>query len=136
MGYPMLQNQLLSLCFSAALCVSSTLFGMDLYVAPSGNDANAGTRQAPFASVAKARDAIRGTTARNEPVTVHLAAGTYYLPDTVVFESQDSGTKESPITYSADADGQVVLSGGSKLSLTWTFYSCRFLPKAPWQLLG
>ena len=33
--------------------------GAEFYVAPNGNDANSGTAAEPFATVAKARDAVR-----------------------------------------------------------------------------
>ena len=52
-------------------------------------------------------------------VTVHVADGVYYLPKTLVFKPQDSGTAELPIIYQAENEGQAVLSGGSLLALQW-----------------
>src|SRR5712691_5621688 len=34
-------------------------------------------------------------------VTVWLRGGTYYLPQTLVFTPEDSGTKKTPVTYAA-----------------------------------
>ena len=39
-------------------------FAVEFFVAPAGNDANPGTRQQPFASLEKARDAIRALKAK------------------------------------------------------------------------
>ena len=40
-------------------------------------------------------------------MTVHVADGVYYLPETLVFTAADSGT-----TYQADHEGAAVISGG------------------------
>ena len=90
----------------------------DIYVAPQGLDTAAGTRAAPFATPARARDAARPL-AGKETVTIHLADGTYYLPETLVLEAADSGTKDHPVRYVAEHEGQAVLSGGQLLALKW-----------------
>jgi hypothetical protein len=95
---------------------------VDLYVSPAGSDAFVGTTQAKsVASLAKARDLARPY-AGKQAVTVHVADGLYYLPETLIFASQDSGTATHPIVYRADNEGGAVLSGGSKLELDWTAY--------------
>lgn len=95
---------------------------LEFYVSPEGSDAFAGTSQeTPFASLAKARDAVRPY-AGKQGVTVHVADGVYYLPDTVRFTSKDSGSAAHPIVYRAANEGGAVLSGGSKLDLNWTAY--------------
>jgi parallel beta-helix repeat protein len=93
------------------------------YVSPNGNDAWAGkeptekARNGPFATIARARDAIRqlkqqqGGTLK-QPVTVFLRGGTYFLKETLSFTAEDSGTKDFPITYKADRGGKPVISGG------------------------
>jgi hypothetical protein len=95
---------------------------VEFYVSPAGNDANPGTKQAPFANIAKARDVVRARAAKTEPVNIYLGGGTYYLPDTLVFEAADSGTKDAPITYAAVPGEEPILSGGTKLQLEWTAY--------------
>jgi hypothetical protein len=55
-------------------------------------------------------------------VTVWLRGGTYYLPETLVFTSADSGTEKAPVTYVAVAGEEPVLTGAVKLGLTWTPY--------------
>ena len=56
------------------------------------------------------------------PVTVWLRGGTYYLPQTLVFTPEDSGTKTTPVTYAAFPGEEPVISGGTRLRLTWTPY--------------
>ena len=52
-----------------------------------------------------------------------LREGTYYLPQTLVFGAEDSGTKAAPVVYRAYPDEQAVISGGVKLEqLNWTPY--------------
>ncbi|MBI3854538.1 MAG: right-handed parallel beta-helix repeat-containing protein [Planctomycetes bacterium] len=77
----------------------------DAYVSPAGKDTNPGTKEAPFATIARARDAVR-----TKAVTVHLRAGTYFLPETLVFKPEDSG-----VTYAADPGATVVVSGGRRI---------------------
>ncbi|MBQ2279350.1 MAG: DUF1565 domain-containing protein, partial [Clostridia bacterium] len=56
------------------------------YVSPAGCDENAGTREAPFKSIARAQAEARRTDA---PATVEVLAGTY--KESLVFDSRDSG---------------------------------------------
>ena len=100
------------------LAIPSVGVAGDLYVSPTGNDANTGTRDKPLASLAAARDAVRNL-ARKETVTVHVGDGVYYLPETLVFTPDDSGSKQHPVLYSAQTEGGAVLSGGSQLELSW-----------------
>jgi len=86
---------LLSLCLQAA--------AGDVFVAPDGKDSNPGTKDAPFATIARARDA--------KPVTVILRGGTYFLPETLVVKPEDSG-----VTYAAAPGEKVVLSGGRRIA--------------------
>ena len=79
--------------------VSSTQAG-SYYVAPNGSDSNPGTLQRPFATLQRAQQAAREEAGR-EAVTVFIREGTYYLPETFVLNSQDSGTKAAPMVYQA-----------------------------------
>ncbi len=93
----------------------------DLYVSPAGSDANAGTQASPVATLAKAQSLARRF-AGKESVTVHVADGIYYLPETLVFRPADSGTAEHPVVYAAENEGGAVLSGGTQLDLQWKPY--------------
>ena len=90
----------------------------DFWVSPQGKDANSGTKARPFATFVAAQRAVAQRKGSG-PVTVHFLAGTYYLPQTVVFTDKDSGSKDSPITYMADEGVEAVISGGTRLSLQW-----------------
>lgn len=116
-------NQLLTYVGAVAVSALSwlSLMAADIYVAPHGSDTNAGTENAPLQSLAAARDAARSF-AGKEAVTVHVADGVYYLPETLVFTPADSGTEDHPITYLAENEGRAVLSGGTKLELHWRPY--------------
>ena len=95
--------------------------GADLYVSPNGSDLNKGTKRRPFATLMAAKYAARKYLGK-ESVTVHVASGVYYLPETLVFKPEDSGTEKFPVVFKADKEGSAVLSGGTKLQLTWKPY--------------
>jgi hypothetical protein len=86
----------------------------DFVVATGGNDTNPGTPDKPFATVARARDAVRDKIAAGlqADVLVMIRGGVYRLTETLVFGPQDSGTQEHSITYAAYPGEKVVLSGG------------------------
>lgn len=95
--------------------------GTEFFVSPTGDDAATGSREKPFASLSRARDAVRASgRAGKEPVTVTVMEGTYYLPETLVFTDADSGSREAPVVYRAAPGGKAVLSGGSRLNLAWS----------------
>lgn len=107
-----------------ALALGAThLRAADYYIAPSGDDANPGTSAAPFATLTRARDAIRalkqGGGLPVGGVTVWLRSGSYPLSSTVVFDSRDSGTVDRPVVYSAAPGEEVYISGGRGLDPTW-----------------
>ena len=91
----------------------------DIYVSPTGDDRADGSQSSPVATLSAAKKLVQPL-AGKEAVTIHVADGVYYLPQTLVFEPKDSGSAENPITYVADNEGGAVLSGGSRLELTWT----------------
>ncbi len=106
-------TRIVALLFVLAVAVSS--FGQPYYVAPTGQDANVGTPERPFASLRRAQLATR-----QRPGTVLLREGTYYLPEPLVFTAQDSGTKDAPVIFQAYKNERPVISGGVKLEhLEW-----------------
>jgi hypothetical protein len=109
----------------------SSAYALDIYVGPDGADSNSGRADQPVASLAAAQQKAR-TVAGREAVTVHVADGVYYLPETLVFTPADSGSKKYPVVYRAQNEGQAVLSGGSMLNLDWKPYKAGvFLAKTP-----
>jgi predicted esterase/lysophospholipase L1-like esterase len=107
-----------AVCIPSCLTLTSAAWSAGLYVAPTGNDANPGTRSTPFQSLAAARDAARRL-AGKEPVTVTVADGVYYLPETLAFIPADSGSEKNPAIYQALNEGKAIISGGLKLDLKW-----------------
>lgn len=94
--------------------------GDEFFVATTGDDANPGTKDRPFKTIAAAQMAVRNSPDRGKtPITVTVASGTYYVGKTIVFSSADSGTQAAPVTYRGL--GTATLSGGVPLnSLSWT----------------
>jgi len=90
----------------------------DLFVAPDGSDSNPGSLQKPFATIARARDAVRQQIGEGlqSNVTVHLRGGTYRLSEPLVFGPEDSGDDDFAITYAAQPGQTVVLSGGRPIT--------------------
>jgi len=93
------------------------------YVSPEGNDSHAGTSvETPFATLHKARDAIRELKKAGElrsPVSVFLLGGTYELSEPFILNVEDSGTEACPITYRAYNDEKPVISGGREIISQW-----------------
>jgi len=102
-----------------ALMLSLSASATDFYVAPDGADDNAGTEAAPFATLSRARDAIRALKAGAElkgPVTVHVRAGAYELEETFALGPEDAGTEAAPIVYRGYKDERPVLLGGKQIA--------------------
>lgn len=110
---------------AGAACAQAT-DGLTLYVATDGSDAWSGRLaqpaaagdDGPLASIAGARDAIRALRADGfaGPVRVQIRGGTYYIPETVRFGPEDSGTEDAPITYEAYPGEVPELVGGRRIS--------------------
>src|SRR5438270_12745625 len=104
-----LRHLAFALGVTCALVGSAPARAAEVHVSPAGRDDAAGTAAAPLRTVAAARQAARKLAGR-EPVAVVIGAGVYYLPDTLVFGPEDSGTRANPVTYAAAAGGEVGLS--------------------------
>jgi len=96
----------------------------DFFVSPRGRDtgsgklADPGENDGPFATISRARDAVRvllQTRKEPQPVRVVLRGGTYYLDSPLEFGPEDSGTEKAPVVYAAASGEKVVLSGGRRL---------------------
>ena len=100
----------------------------DFYVATNGNDAwsgklaapNAGNTDGPFATLRRARNAVRELKLAQEgltqPVTVMVRGGRYYLESTFDLTAADSGTAQAPVTYTAYPGETPVISGGRPIT--------------------
>ncbi len=92
----------------------------DFFIAPSGADANAGTKSKPFATLEGARDTIRAGIARGtgkrKPITIWLRGGDYLRTKAFELTAADSGTAAAPITWRAYQNERVRLLGGRALT--------------------
>src|SRR5580692_4529567 len=116
----------------------------EYFIAANGNDAwtgklaapNSGRTDGPFASLAKAQEAVRSLIKTNPsgPIAVEVRGGTYYLPlsptspGILRFSAEDSGTSAMPITWSNYQAETPIVSGGAAigkggLGLTWKHVS-------------
>ena len=95
--------------------------GQTIYVSAQGKDNYPGTQTKPVQTFVRAQELARKLPA-NKNVEVVFAAGTYYLPQTVVFTSIDNKAQGCSVTYRSENEGEAVLSGGKQLNLTWKPY--------------
>ncbi|QDV88786.1 right-handed parallel beta-helix repeat-containing protein [Planctomycetes bacterium TBK1r] len=106
---------LLLLMAPLAAAVMADETDIHFYVSPGGSDTQPGTSQQPFASIARAQQAVREVRAAggDQAVTVHLRGGHYRLNQTIQFTSADSGASpQRPVRYRGEPAGEVILSGG------------------------
>ena len=112
----------IQLLICAAATLGAPVWAASYYLAPDGNDTNPGSLAKPFATLGRAQQAARKA-AGKEPVTVHVRDGVYYLPETLVFDAADSGSRAAPVIYQAYQNEKPVISGGIRMrNLKWEPY--------------
>ena len=88
-----------------------------LFAAPNGSDKAPGSRAQPFATLTRARDAVRALRKAGRlpatGLTVWLRGGTYVLDKTLDFTAEDSGAPSAAIVYRAVQGEEPWLCGGS-----------------------
>ena len=89
------------------------------YVAPDGNDANAGSREEPFQTLERARDGVREHRETHGPgdqgITVILREGRHTRNATFSLSAADSGAPGAPVVYKAAEGEAVSIDGGHVL---------------------
>jgi len=98
--------------------IAANVGAAEFRVAPLGNDTNPGTRARPLATLNAARDAVRKLKqdgSLNEPVTIHVAKGNYFLARPLEFTRADSGSSNARITWLAERGAVVRLTGGREV---------------------
>ncbi len=91
----------------------------DFFVATNGSDANPGTKEKPFATLDKARLAVRTLKTlikRRGPIVVAVRGGTYFLKEPLVFMPEDGGSDSNPVIYQAFGNEKPLISGGQIVS--------------------
>jgi hypothetical protein len=90
---------------------------LSFYVSPDGNDSNVGTKEKPFKTIGKAKEAIRNTkTDKAGDKEVHLLAGTYWLTEPLRFTPEDGGTIDKAYHQVFYEGHNAVISGGKRIS--------------------
>ncbi len=94
--------------------------GATFHVAPAGSDTNPGTAALPFASLERARAAIRELRGRGSlpagGVAVVVHGGEYRVARAFRLEATDSGTQEAPVVYKAAAGEKPRFRYGRRLT--------------------
>lgn len=91
-----------------------SLASIEYFVSTQGNDKYPGTSEKPFATLQRARNAVRSND-RSTSLTIWIRSGTYYLDKPLELGKQDSGSRESPVVYRACKGGEVRISGGRRV---------------------
>lgn len=114
-----MKNKMLIICVACLGLAGCGGGGARFHVAPGGRDDGPGTRGKPFATLERARQAVRELKAAGplaQPVQVCVHGGTYPLTQPLVFGPEDSGTEQAPVVYAAAPGETPVLSGGVPLT--------------------
>ena len=96
--------------------------GPAFFVAPPplGDDSNTGTDAAPFATLDRARRAVRAINrSMSSDINVYLHGGKYELAQTISFDQNDSGTNGFHVIYRNNPGEVPVISGGRRI-VDWT----------------
>jgi hypothetical protein len=99
------------------LTIAFTCSAADIWVAPTGNDANPGTVTEPMATVGAALRKARELRRLNDPsmqngIHIILKGGEYPLSEPIFIRPEDSGTDASPTVIEAASGERPILSGG------------------------
>ncbi len=103
----------------AALLTAPLGAAVEFHVSPRGDDAQPGTAAQPFATLERARAAIRTLKSTAglpaDGVVVQVGSGTYALRAPFTLSPEDSGTAAAPIVYRG-ASPAPLLSGGRPIT--------------------
>lgn len=104
------------------LLAQAALPAAEFHVSPRGHDSNPGTAARPFATLERARNAVRQLqpspgAAPPDAVTVFLRAGVHARRAAFVLTREDSGTPEAPVVYRAYPGENAALTGAAEIPL-------------------
>lgn len=109
------------LLYTLAFCLLSQplAWAGDIWVSPTGNDNNKGTREAPFQTIEKAVKQAREWRRLHNPeanggIYIHLTEGVYFQEKTLFLRPEDSGTAQSPTVI--ESEGRALISGGLQVT--------------------
>jgi len=113
-----MKTQSLLLIVISLLLAASCNQGSEYYVSPSGNDTNPGTREKPFATIEKAKEAVRSVWQSKQlaDIKVYLDGGVYRLEEPILFKPEDSGRDNFQVIYKAMEGEKPIISGGVQIN--------------------
>lgn len=118
----MKRSVLYSLTFIVLFSACKT--SSELYVSPSGNNSNPGTKELPLASLEKAHEKAIAFS-RQKRTTIYLREGTHYLQTPLMLKSDQT---EYPIKYTAYNNEKAIISSAKRLvGLEWKKYDEQIL---------
>lgn len=90
----------------------------EYFISLSGSDKNIGSIKAPFATIERARDAVREDKLKSADYsyTVYLREGIYNIKKTVEFDDRDIFKDEAPLIFRSYKNETAILSGGLRIS--------------------
>lgn len=100
-----------SLLLSILLFGSVSANALTLYVAPTGDDAQSGSAEAPLATPQAAIERARAERVAGDTVEIHLQPGTYNVIAPLTLDHRDSHTR-----IIGSAEGRSVISGGEAIT--------------------
>ncbi len=109
-----------SFVLSVGIVLQSSAAPSIFHVAPNGSDTNDGTKDRPFATLERARDAVRDRRAADNgefvAVTVELRGGRHFRQTSFVLGEEDAGTPEARVVFRA-TKGETAGSGSTTRQL-------------------
>lgn len=97
--------------------VSQTTYAQQLFVAPNGSDKNSGTIDKPFATLTKAKEAVRelkkAKAIDKDGITVNIRGGNYQLNTSFELTKEDGGEVGKSVVYKAYQNEVPHIIGGT-----------------------
>ena len=112
-----LKHTLLLGLLVGCVCINAT----EIWVSPTGNDKNSGTKESPKATLSMALRQAREYRRLNDKgiengIQIILKGGTYSFYEPLYIRPEDSGTAQSPTIIRGEEGGKALLSGGIQIT--------------------
>lgn len=97
---------------------SGILFSAGIYVSPAGSDRNNGTKENPFATIERARQAaeIHFQQNPNDDCTIWLDGGKYNISTPLIFKTENLKNQAGNLIFKAIQGEIPVISGGTEIT--------------------
>lgn len=93
----------------------AVLSAQTFFVSTIGNDASTGTIEKPFATLEKAKAAVKALNHSDKTVTVFIRGGIYSLEKPFKLTKEDGGTVQFPVIYAAYNNEKVIIRGSKTI---------------------